>query len=231
MGVNVAPRALPCTRSRRYFSRAGTLARPWIADLRDPWALDEMTVYPTSLHRRLELKRMRDLLGKADGVVMNTPEAARRLVTSMPELGCKTVIAIPNGWESADFAAPEPHRADGAFRIVHTGNLHTELGRVLLSRPQGDPASESKLLFERACNARIAFACAALKVQYGATRPVTPTVPEKQAPSQACVGGNNRACLKAALLDLAAGNKTIAQPSLIKACATGDAWACKLSKP
>jgi glycosyltransferase involved in cell wall biosynthesis len=113
---------------------AGALGKPWIADLRDPWALDEMTVYPTSLHRRLELERMKESLGTADAVVMNTPEAARRLVATMPELGCRTVISIPNGWESADFAGPEPHRSDGAFRIVHTGNLHTELGRVLRRR-------------------------------------------------------------------------------------------------
>jgi glycosyltransferase involved in cell wall biosynthesis len=93
-----------------------------------------MTVYPTSVHRRLELERMKESLGSADAVVMNTPEAARRLVTSMPELGCRTVISIPNGWESADFAGPEPHRSDGAFRIVHTGNLHTELGQVLRRR-------------------------------------------------------------------------------------------------
>ena len=42
---------------------AAALARhhgvPWVADLRDPWALDEMRVYPTRLHRWLELRRMR----------------------------------------------------------------------------------------------------------------------------------------------------------------------------
>ena len=27
------------------------LGRPWVADLRDPWALDEMTVFPSALHR------------------------------------------------------------------------------------------------------------------------------------------------------------------------------------
>ena len=31
---------------------AAGVGRPWVADLRDPWALDEMTVYPTGLHRR-----------------------------------------------------------------------------------------------------------------------------------------------------------------------------------
>src|SRR5262249_9784234 len=39
---------------------AAELARlhdvPWVADLGDPWALDEMMVYPTRLHRRLETR-------------------------------------------------------------------------------------------------------------------------------------------------------------------------------
>lgn len=113
---------------------AEALHKPWVADLRDPWALDEMTVYPSRLHRRLELRRMRDVLGTASAIVMNTPEASDRLIASMPELAGTTVVSIPNGWESADFTGPEPRRPDGAFRIVHTGNLHTELGQVLRRR-------------------------------------------------------------------------------------------------
>jgi glycosyltransferase involved in cell wall biosynthesis len=116
---------------------AGALHKPWVADLRDPWALDEMTVYPTGLHRRLELERMKNVLGAAKAVVMNTPEAARRVITSMPEFAGTTVVSIPNGWESADFTGPEPRRLDGAFRIVHTGNLHTDLGQVLRRRGAG----------------------------------------------------------------------------------------------
>ena len=29
-----------------------TTGTPWVADLRDPWALDEMLVYATAVHRR-----------------------------------------------------------------------------------------------------------------------------------------------------------------------------------
>jgi glycosyltransferase involved in cell wall biosynthesis len=113
---------------------AATLHKPWVADLRDPWALDEMTVYPTGLHRRLETERMKHVLGTASAVVMNTPEATRRVLRSMPELAGTTIVSIPNGWEAADFAGVEPRRSDSAFRIVHTGNLHTELGRLLRRR-------------------------------------------------------------------------------------------------
>ena len=104
------------------------LGRPWVADLGDPWSLDEMMVYPSALHRRRELRRMRRLLGTASAIVMSTPEAVHRLLAAFPELGDRPVVAIPNGFDAADFAAPVEARAPGPFRLVHTGYLHTELG-------------------------------------------------------------------------------------------------------
>jgi glycosyltransferase involved in cell wall biosynthesis len=103
--------------------------KPWVADLQDPWALDEMMVYPSSLHRRLDVARMRAVLAQADAIVMNTPESAARLRARLPELAGKLVFSIPNGFDAADFAGPAHERDDGRFRIVHTGYLHTELGR------------------------------------------------------------------------------------------------------
>jgi glycosyltransferase involved in cell wall biosynthesis len=104
------------------------LAKPWIADLGDPWALDEMMVYPSALHRRSAEKRMREVLRTASAIVMSTPEAARRLLAAFPDLGDRPVVAIPNGFDRADFAEPVSPREDGKLRIVHTGYLHTALG-------------------------------------------------------------------------------------------------------
>ena len=106
---------------------ARRLGRPWVADLRDPWAFDEMTIYPTVLHRRRELARMRRLLRTAAAVVANTPEAAARIRTLLGE-SSPPVATIPNGFDGADFAGDPPERRDDAFRVVHTGSLHTELG-------------------------------------------------------------------------------------------------------
>jgi glycosyltransferase involved in cell wall biosynthesis len=108
---------------------ARELGAPWVADLGDPWALDEMMVYPSRLHRLRTLARMRRELGSAAAIVMSTPEAVKRLLEAFPELRDKAVVAIPNGYDAADFEGPPPARADDAFRIVHTGYLHTELGR------------------------------------------------------------------------------------------------------
>ena len=118
----------PYDSARPVAQLASSLSVPWIADLADPWALDEMVVYPSSLHRRLAMREMRLALASAAGIVMNTPEAARRLTESFPELASSPIAVIPVGWDRRDFSGPRPQRLDDAFRIVHTGYLHTELG-------------------------------------------------------------------------------------------------------
>jgi glycosyltransferase involved in cell wall biosynthesis len=107
---------------------SSALGRPWVADLGDPWALDEMMIFPSALHRRRALGEMRRLLGTASAIVMSTPEAADRLATRFPELAARPILAIPNGFDRDDFSAAPSRRQDGKFRIVHTGYLHTEIG-------------------------------------------------------------------------------------------------------
>jgi glycosyltransferase involved in cell wall biosynthesis len=108
---------------------ARKLGKPWVADLRDPWVLDEMMVYPSNLHRAIELRHMRRLLRTADTMVLTAPEAARRLRATFPELAGKPVAAIPNGFDADDFDVPPERRTYDKFSIVHTGYLHTTLGR------------------------------------------------------------------------------------------------------
>jgi glycosyltransferase involved in cell wall biosynthesis len=108
---------------------ARATGRPWVADLRDPWALDEWLVYTTALHRRLELRRMGRLLASAAAIVMNTPEASLQLRSHFPGLDPGRVFTIPNGFDPADFDGPPPDRDERAFRIVHAGWVHTSSGR------------------------------------------------------------------------------------------------------
>jgi glycosyltransferase involved in cell wall biosynthesis len=109
---------------------AELLGVPWVADLRDPWALDEMLVFPTAAHRGLELRRMGRALASASAVVWNTAEAERAGRERFPELAAKPMDTIPNGFDPSDFEGPSPQRTDDAFRIVHTGYLHTDLGEA-----------------------------------------------------------------------------------------------------
>lgn len=103
------------------------LGIPWIADLEDPWALDEMRVSPTAINHRIDRARMHYGLESAYGIIMNCREAADRLRREMPDVG-RVIAGIPHGFTAEDFGGPPPPRADGAFRIVHTGSLHTQLG-------------------------------------------------------------------------------------------------------
>jgi glycosyltransferase involved in cell wall biosynthesis len=107
---------------------AAELGVPWVADLRDPWALDEWRTYPTGLHRRLERREMGRALSSAAAVVMNTEEAVRAVREQLPELAGVPVLAIPNGYDADDFSGPRPRRDDKAFRIVHAGWSHVESG-------------------------------------------------------------------------------------------------------
>ena len=119
----------PYVSARPSSALARRLGVPWIADLGDPWALDEMTIYPTGLHRAAACREMRTALRTAAAVVMSTPEAVERIRAAFPELSDHPVVAIPNGYDASDFTGSDPYRSDGRFRIVHTGYLHTDLGR------------------------------------------------------------------------------------------------------
>lgn len=117
------------------FSSAEVAARvadetsvPWIADLQDPWALDDWLIYPTALHRRLDQRRMRRALRTASAIVMTTPEAAGLVASRFSELADIPVVSIPFGWDAADFSRPPKPRDDGRFRVVYAGYSHVQRG-------------------------------------------------------------------------------------------------------
>ena len=112
---------------------AQTLGLPWLADLEDPWALDEMRIAPSRLHRAADRRAMGRALKTASAIVMAAPEAAARVRHTWPDLGARIpVVGIPIGYEATAFPAAAG-ASDGVFRIVHTGSLHTDLGEHLRS--------------------------------------------------------------------------------------------------
>jgi glycosyltransferase involved in cell wall biosynthesis len=103
--------------------------RPWVAELLDPWALDEMRMHVSLLHRMRDRRRMRRSLASAAAVIMNTPEARSRLERELPELRDRPIESVALGFDRSDFEPPPPSDASAdVFRIVHTGFFHTELG-------------------------------------------------------------------------------------------------------
>jgi glycosyltransferase involved in cell wall biosynthesis len=101
---------------------------PWVADLRDPWAIDEIQVYPSWLHKKLSQARMRRLLSSAAVVIMNTPEATACLKRSFPEFERKRVVTITNGFDPEDLKAGSLPQTNGKFTVVHTGSFLTDSG-------------------------------------------------------------------------------------------------------
>lgn len=115
---------------------AGELGVPWVADLRDPWALDEYFAYPTFAHWRLERRRMRRQLASAAAVVLPTPGTLARLLEFFPEFEGRA-IEIRNGFDPGDFVDPPSPRTDDRLRIVHAGYSYNDLGRRRLRRLLG----------------------------------------------------------------------------------------------
>jgi len=107
---------------------------PWVADLRDPWALDDIQIYPSAVHRRIEMSRMEDVLSSASLIIMNTSAAKTALLASFPSLASKSVISITNGFDREDFTGQVRQREDSKFRIVHSGGLFTDAGLQLRRR-------------------------------------------------------------------------------------------------
>ena len=101
---------------------------PIVADLRDPWALDEVRIYPSGWHRWRERTRMRHLLAQCDAVLWNCPEACRAGQALLGERNAERQHCLTNGYDEADFAGLDARAPDGRLRIVHSGYLHTELG-------------------------------------------------------------------------------------------------------
>jgi len=119
---------------------AARLAReldvPWVADLRDPWALDEYFAYPSAAHWALERHRMRATLGTAAAIVLPTPGTRERVGRFFPELAGRTV-EIRNGFDPADFTGLPPEPDDNTFHIVHAGYFYGDVGRRRLRRLLG----------------------------------------------------------------------------------------------
>ena len=103
---------------------------PWVADLRDPWALDEFQLHRTRFHRSLEKRQMARSLRSASLIIMNTPESARRLGETFPGLKANTIVSLTNGYDASDFTGEVEAIPGGKFSIVHSGYFHAESGLV-----------------------------------------------------------------------------------------------------
>lgn len=101
---------------------------PVVADLRDPWALDEFQTHRSWYHKKKELKRMRTQLNRCDHIIMNTPDSASLLCKQFREIPRSKVSWITNGYDEDDFSESEKKHVlnEKFYNIVHTGTFHTD---------------------------------------------------------------------------------------------------------
>ena len=101
---------------------------PWVLDMRDPWAMDPISFYPSKLHYLSERRAMRNACRDADAVIMNTPQALEAVKEAFPEVPAEKLFAITNGWDSDDFNGfqKDTGRRDKKLTIVHTGRFYTD---------------------------------------------------------------------------------------------------------
>ncbi len=111
---------------------ASELGVPWVADLRDPWALDEVRSHPTAAHRTLDRRRMRQALRSAAAIVLTCEEARRVLVATWPELAACRPTVVPNGFDAEELGREGrvPPATGSALRVVHAGTSHDAATRV-----------------------------------------------------------------------------------------------------
>ncbi|MDQ8188057.1 hypothetical protein [Pelagicoccus sp. SDUM812002] len=105
---------------------------PLVADLRDPWALDEFQSQRSAYHRRREISRMRSQIARCTHVIMNTPEAANKTLRFFPEIEAKSITWITNGFDEDDFIKPLSNKEllpKNRYNIIHTGTFHSDYAR------------------------------------------------------------------------------------------------------
>lgn len=96
----------------------------WVADLADPWTLDEVTAYSSVLHYWRQQGAFRDVLRKASAVLANTPDAANAIAAFEPRVRERMTV-VTYGYDRDNLPAePAPPARDGGpFVLLHLGAI------------------------------------------------------------------------------------------------------------
>ncbi|MBI3746290.1 MAG: glycosyltransferase family 4 protein [Chloroflexi bacterium] len=105
-------------------SLKGLTGRPWIADFRDPWVGNAFAGPISWPRRRLQAWLERQIVERADRVIVVSPSIQRALQIRYPGQAAK-ILCIPNGYDRADLNGIEPTpREPGRFAIVYAGSIY-----------------------------------------------------------------------------------------------------------
>lgn len=77
--------------------------KPFVADLRDPWRVEDAVPYPTMLHRKINQRWERFVLDTARMIIFTSDEAQQMYRNKYPGYGNKTRV-IHNGYDPDDLS-------------------------------------------------------------------------------------------------------------------------------
>jgi len=98
---------------------------PWVADMRDPWALSTSQPWLGGVGYWLDRTVQSLVMSAADRVVLNTPTCLREVLRVRPVAGSRRSVCITNGFQSPNGAATMP--SGGArLRIAHVGMFYSD---------------------------------------------------------------------------------------------------------
>jgi len=96
----------------------------WVADLADPWTLDEVTAYSSVLHYWRQQGVFREVLRHADAVLANTPDAGTAIAAFEPRVRERMTV-VTYGYDRDNVPAEQapPARDGGPFVLLHLGTI------------------------------------------------------------------------------------------------------------
>jgi glycosyltransferase involved in cell wall biosynthesis len=95
---------------------------PWLADLRDPWAIGDLTIRLRP--KKWEYRAEAAMLRSADAIVANTPRFSELLADAYPNQRGK-IASITNGYDQENFESnPVPPLASPTVKLIHTGLIY-----------------------------------------------------------------------------------------------------------
>ena len=109
-------------------SLAHTARVPWVTDFRDPWYEDPPEPgTPRIVH--WAARRLERLVVRRAALVIGSPRRLRDAIAARyPDERRDKFVAIPNGFDEADFAALPPGQpsSEDEMVVVHAGNVNAE---------------------------------------------------------------------------------------------------------
>ncbi len=83
---------------------------PVIVDQRDPWTTNPYKIYPTPLHRMLDIRREKKAIGALQNFVFAYDSHRRYYENTIPGFNKKRALVLTNGYDEEDFTGLQPEK-------------------------------------------------------------------------------------------------------------------------